>query len=148
MNNEKIYNGSKICLITSQLFLIAGIYNIYHKNFLLGILIILLSIASSLYHYDGNKKAKQFDIFMIYFTGSVCILISLYNKNIIPLLILIIAGFLYKNNNNIFLQKLKDKSKIKTPNNETHLYDNIYHIFVHLTAFIGTLTLIYNTKKI
>jgi hypothetical protein len=148
MNNNKIYNGSKICFVTSQLFLIAGLYNIYHKNIFIGVLILMLYISSSIYHYNGDKNAQKMDIFLIYFTGSLCILISLYNKNIIPLLILIVTGLLYKHNNNSILQKIKKEYKYKTHDNEYHIFDNLYHTLVHLTAFIGTLTLIYNTKKI
>lgn len=148
MNNNKIYNGSKICFITAQLFLIAGFYNIYHRNIFIGVLILMLYISSSIYHYNGDKTAKKMDIFLIYFTSSICILISLYNKNIVPIFLLIVTGLLYKHNNNSILQKLKKESKYKIPDNETHIYDNIYHTIVHITAFISTLTLIYNAKKI
>jgi hypothetical protein len=101
-----------------------------------------------MYHYDGDELAKKMDIFIIYFASSICILISLYNKNIVPLVILLITGILYKYNNNSFLKYCKSHSQIKTPINDPHLFDNIYHTLIHIIAFIGTLTLIYNTKKI
>jgi hypothetical protein len=148
MNTNKIYKGSKICFATSHLFLIAGLYNIYHKNILIGVLLLMLYISSCMYHYNGDNLAKKMDIFIIYFATSICIMISLYNRNLVPLVILIITGILYKYNNNSFLKYFKSQSQIKTPINEYHIFDNLYHTLIHLTGFIGTLTLIYNTKKI
>jgi hypothetical protein len=148
MNKEKIYNGSKICLLSAQLFLIAGIYNIYHKNIIIGFLLLLLYISSSIYHYNGNHTAKNIDIVVVYISSCICILISLYNRNLIPLFFLVIAGTLYNHNDNKLLEKLKDESMIQTHPNMYHLYDMIYHSLIHFTIFIGTMTLIYNTKKI
>ena len=147
MDTNKIYNGSKICFITSHLFLIAGLYNIYHKNIFLGVLLIMVYISSCIYHYDGDELAKKMDIFMVYFACSICILLSLYNRNIVPLIILVIAGTLYKHNNNFILILLKNKLEISS-HTEYDIIDNIYHSIIHIIAFLGSLTLIYNTKKI
>jgi hypothetical protein len=147
MDTNKIYNGSKICFITSHLFLIAGLYNIYHKNIFLGVLLVMVYISSCIYHYDGDELAKKMDIFMVYFACSICILLSLYNRNIVPLIILVIAGTLYKHNNNFILILLKNKLEISS-HTEYDIIDNIYHSIIHIIAFLGSLTLIYNTKKI
>jgi hypothetical protein len=147
MDTNKIYNGSKICFITSHLFLIAGLYNIYHKNIFLGVLLVMVYISSCIYHYDGDELAKKMDIFMVYFACSICIFLSLYNRNIVPLIILVIAGTLYKHNNNFILMLLKNKLEISS-HTEYDIIDNIYHSIIHIIAFLGSLTLIYNRKKI
>ncbi len=107
----------------------------------------MVYISSCIYHYDGDELAKKMDIFMVYFGCSICILLSLYNRNIVPLIILVIAGTLYKHNNNFILMLLKNKLEISS-HTEYDIIDNIYHSIIHIIAFLGSLTLIYNTKKI
>lgn len=140
--NMKIYNGSKICVLSSQLFLIAGIYNIYYKNINLGILILLLYFSSTIYHSDGNELARNIDLFVVFIIIFVAIYWSYKYKNKFPVIMLLIVGIIYVNNNNHILQLLKNKSKHNLRDDEYHIYDYIYHSIIHIIAFISFLVLV------
>lgn len=139
---NKIYNGSAICVLTSQLFLIAGIYNIYYKNIVFGILLICVYLSSTIYHCKGNEIARRIDLFVIFIMIIASFYYSYYYKDRFPLLVMTLISIIYVSSDNYLLRKLKKKSNIKTNKNEYHLYDNIYHGILHIIAFITSLALI------
>ena len=51
--NKKKYNGSNICILSSQLFLLASLFNYYHNNIIESTSIFILYIPSIIYHYNG-----------------------------------------------------------------------------------------------
>jgi hypothetical protein len=126
MNNKKIYYaGSTICIISSQLFLLASLYNLFYcKKFIESLIILTLYYTSILYHYDGNKYMRYIDILVTRITIIICIIISILKKNILPIIFTLFVAIFYY---------------IKLSSHP------LYHsLTVHLPGFIGFITLYYN----
>jgi hypothetical protein len=125
LEKETDYDGSKICLLSSQLFLIAAIYHIYYtKNYIVATGIILVYLTSCLYH--GTGKGRKLDMcsnisMMILFS------IVLYkNNNTLPLVFcfMSVIGYCYN-------KKINDKNR-----------QYYYHcLFVHIPVVIGFFTI-------
>lgn len=95
IDNNKKYNGSNICILSSHLFLLASLFNYYHNNTIESISIFILYITSFIYHYNGEKtiniinnnniklnyKPKIIDLYCCCSISLICILLSLKNYN-------------------------------------------------------------------
>lgn len=128
--NNLIYNGSKICVLSSQLFLIASLFNYMWGNYIESSLIFLLFMTSVSYHKKPIPLYKNMDDFMVKFSIFISIVISLYNYNIFPTISTVIITYAYYN-----------RPDCKIPCSIC----NIYHaIFVHFIGFLGFMSIYYN----
>jgi hypothetical protein len=125
---EVKYNGSIICLLSAQLFLIASLFNLFYcKNYIDAIVIFLLYITSILYHYNGDKFFRKIDIMVTRFAILTCIITSLFYKNILPSIFTLFVIFFYYMNFS------------SSPT---------YHaLSIHLIGFFGFLALYYNKNN-
>ncbi len=128
--NNLIYKGSKICVLSSQLFLIASLFNYFWGNYIESSLIFLLFMTSVSYHKKPIPLYKIIDEFMVKFSIFISIVISLYNYNILPTISTIIITYAYYNS--------PDCKKPCT-------LCNLYHaVFVHFIGFLGFISIYYN----
>lgn len=84
---EVKYTGSLICLLSAHLFLLASLFNLFYcKNYIESIAILFLYFTSLLYHSNGDLKYfRKIDIIVTRFTILLCIITSLFYKNILPI---------------------------------------------------------------
>ena len=84
--NSKIYSGSRLCILSSHLFLLASLFNYYHNNIIECISIFILYITSIFYHNNGesNINYKIVDEYCCRIVIIICILLSLPKYNIYP----------------------------------------------------------------
>lgn len=124
------YEGSTICVFSSQLFIIATLCNIVWGNYVESIAILALFMTSVSYHKKPTDANKIIDGYMVKFSISISILISLYNYNVLPTLATILLAIAYYN-------------KPDCKSNCSHC--NLYHaIFVHFIGFLGFMSIYYN----
>ena len=132
--NNLIYNGSKICVLSSNLFLIASLFNFIWSNYIECSLIFLLFMTSVSYHKNPSPLYKIIDEFMVKFTIFICVVLSLYNCNILPTISTILIFYTYYNRPNCHMSCTSC---------------NLYHaIFVHFIGFLGFMSIFYNKNKI
>ena len=120
------YKGSLISFLSSQLFLIASLFNYYRwNNYIEGITILLLYFTSILYHSSGNIYLRNVDMAITKLTVLVCGIMSLLKKNILPIIFVILVTFFYYANTSA------------TP---------FYHsMFIHFPGFVGFMMLYFNS---
>lgn len=126
---EVKYTGSLICLLSAHLFLLASLFNLFYcKNYIESIAILFLYFTSLLYHYNGDIKFfRKIDIIVTRFTILLCIITSLFYKNILPTIFTLFVIFFYYMN---------------FSNSPT------YHALnIHLIGFFGFLALYYNKNN-
>ena len=124
--NKDNYVGSRICVLSSQLFLVASIYKFKWGNYIECISIFLLYLSSIMYHKKPTHKNKKLDEFFVKINICTSIIISLFQYNIIPPICIIILSYMY------YLNEKRIKLKINS------ILSNLYHaIFIHFVAFIG-----------
>jgi len=127
-----IYKGSKICLLSSQLFLIASLFNCIWENYVESFSIFAMYMTSINYHKKPTPINKFVDECMVKFAIFVCIVISLYNYNICPTISTLLISYYYYN---------RPECKIACS------ICNIYHsLFVHYIGFLGFISIYFNKK--
>ena len=125
-----IYTGSKICMLSTQLFLIASLHNFNWGNYIESVTIYFLYITSWYYHSNPTPINKAIDEFMVKTTIIVTVVISLYNYNILPFVCTIILSYMYYK-----------RPDYKIP----CTICNLYHAScVHFIAFLGFISIYYN----
>lgn len=133
--NSKIYSGSRICILSSHLFLVASLFNYYHNNSIEAISIFILYITSFVYHYNGENEEnnihrfnyKRIDEYSCRIVISICMLLSLVNYNIYPTLATLFISIMYY-------------YKIA--------YTNTLHaMLIHLPGAIGFFAIYYNNDN-
>ena len=127
-----IYEGSYICVLSGQLFLVAAICNYNWCNYFESSIIFLVYITSIYYHKNPTCINKILDEYMARITVLVSISSSLYYYNIFPSIFTSIMAYMYFN-----VPKFQMNSHIS----------NLYHaICVHIPCFLGLMSLYYNTN--
>lgn len=129
---DNYYKGSTICILSSQLFLIASLFNYMWGNYIESSLIFLLFITSVSYHKKPIPLYKTMDNFMVKFSIFVSVVISLYNYNILPTISTIIISYNYYN-----------RPDCKIPCSTCNLYHALY---VHYIGFLGFISIYFNKK--
>jgi hypothetical protein len=125
-----IYTGSKICVLSSQLFLIASLLNYIWGNYIESITIFFLYISSFYYHKNPTPINKAIDKFMVKNAILVTVIISLYNYNIFPFISTVTLSYMYY---------------IRSNCKKSCTICNLYHaIFIHFIAFLGFISIYYN----
>jgi hypothetical protein len=126
------YKGSKICVLSSQLFFIAALFNYTWENYIESFSIFALYMTSINFHKKPTTINKFVDECMVKFSISISIVISLYHYNILPTISTIIITYMYYN-----------RPDCKVP----CIICNLYHaIFVHFIGFVGFMCIFYNKK--
>ena len=141
--NKKKYNGSNICILSSQLFLLASLFNYYHNNIIESTSIFILYITSIIYHYNGEKtiyinlinnniiklnyKTKTIDVYCCRFVIFICMILSLINYNIYPTLATLFISIIY------FY--------------ELAYTDILHSILIHIPATLGLFSIYNNTNN-
>ena len=124
------YEGSKICIVSSQLFLIASLFNCTLGNYIESFAIFALYMTSASYHKKPTYANKIMDGYMVNFSIFISIVISLYHYNVFPTLATIILATAYYN-------------KPDCKDNCSHC--NLYHaVCVHFIGFLGFIAIYYN----
>ena len=127
-----IYEGSYICVLSGQLFLVAAICNYNWCNYFESSIIFLVYITSTYYHKNPTILNKVIDEYMARITVLVSISSSLYYYNIFPSIFTSTMAYMYFN-----APKFQMNSHIS----------NLYHaICVHIPCFFGLMSLYYNTN--
>ena len=127
-----IYEGSYICVLSAQLFLVAAICNYNWCNYFESSIIFLVYITSIYYHKNPTILNKVIDEYMARITVLVSISSSLYYYNIFPSIFTSTMAYMYFN-----APKFQMNSHIS----------NLYHaICVHIPCFLGLMSLYYNTN--
>jgi hypothetical protein len=124
-----LYEGSTICLLSSQLFLLASLFHYFHcDNILETILIFSGYLTSICYHYNGNATMRLIDIWIIRIGASVCNTNSIMYNNYLPGLFTSICAFFY------YMR---------------YSSSNLYHaLCVHVPAFLSFITMYFNKNEI
>ncbi len=125
------YKGSYICVFSSQLFLIASLFNFILGNYIESIAIFAMYMSSVSYHKNPNDENKIIDEYIVRIAIFICMALSLYNYNIFPTLATIIISVAYYTKTYC----------------ENCSYCNLYHaLFVHFIGFLGFISIYYNKK--
>jgi hypothetical protein len=114
-----MYKLNNFCVLTSQLFLLASIFNYYNNYFYSSYSIFSLYCTSVLYHTTNNILFRKIDVFITKLTIFLCIIISINDKNIYPSLF---TSFII----------------ISYNRNKSHLY---HSLLVHIPGFLGFISL-------
>ena len=129
IEHTKKYYGSYICLLSSQLFLLASLFNYYHNNIIECISIFTLYITSIFYHNNGENNQnminyKTIDIYCCRIVVFICGILSLYKYNIYPAFATLFIAIIYY---------------------YEIAYTNILHsILIHVPGSLGFFAIYYN----
>jgi hypothetical protein len=127
-----MYRGSKICLLSSQFFLIASLYNYAWSNYIESFSIFAMYMTSINYHKTPTPINKVIDECMVKIAIFISVVISLYNYNILPSISTLIISYNYYN---------------RPDCNIPCSICNMYHaLFVHYIGFLGFICIYFNKK--
>ena len=73
------YKCSKICVLSSQIFLIASLFNCICGNYIESLIIFILYMISSYYHKNPTHINKILDEYIVKLTMFIINIISLYH---------------------------------------------------------------------